>query len=793
MASNSGVWGIEIGQAALKALRCSLDGDAVVAEAFDYIEYPKMLSQPESNPAELIAEALDKFKERNDANKYKICMSVPGQSGLAKFFKPPPVEVKKLADLVRYEARQQIPFDLEDVVWDYQMMPGSTVEDGYALESEVGLFAMKREMVLRQLQPTDRANIEVDLVQMAPMAIYNMVAYDRMHERIENESFDPDSPPSSTVVLSIGTDSSDLIITNGFRIWQRSMPIGGNHFTRQLTKDLKLTFAKAEHLKRNAREAADPKLIFQTMRPVFNDMVTEIQRSIGFFRTQNRKAEITELLIAGNTLKMPGLAAYIGKNLGLEVHVLDHFQRLTGDDVLNIPAFRDNIPTYAVAYGLCLQGLGQSQLKNSLVPREIVVQRIIRAKKPWAVAAVATLMAGMAVHYAFTQRGWAKTHPDLWGRASSAVESMSSYSSQHVSTDDGLKSKLKYLDVLGAEVSSTAERRLQWLEVLRAVNAAIPRTEYPDGKLPSPKDVPFEDRQDIHLITIDSRKYEDVATWFTEQVAQRYRDEVRNLARINQSAVPEELATAEGPSGPGWVIELRGYHYYNSPQRAGSEGSNHVRRTLITNLLKKPIALPDGQGNLVEFTPEEMGFSYPLLLDDNKPELVKVPNPDFDPDAARALGGPGGGGLGGGMYGSGMPGAGGGMPGSGMPVGSTAAGGLPGQPGTPAIEPPTLDVLRHDFIVQLVWQPRTISERLEYREEKRKLAEEEAAAAGLGGEDADGLGSDGPGDGGPGSGGVGSGGTGTGTGDAAADGADDSDGGQQPSAADDDGGSMAAL
>ena len=123
---------------------------------------------------------------------------------------------------------------------------------------------MKREQVYRQLAPFEDADIEVDKIQLAPLALYNMVAYDRMHERVDADVFDPDDPPSSVVLLSIGTDSSDLIVTNGFRIWQRSMPIGGNHFTRQLTKDLKLTFAKAEHLKRNAREAVDPKLIFQT-------------------------------------------------------------------------------------------------------------------------------------------------------------------------------------------------------------------------------------------------------------------------------------------------------------------------------------------------------------------------------------------------------------------------------------------------------------------------------------------------------------------------------------------------
>ncbi len=157
-----------------------------------------------------------------------------------------------------------------------------------------------------------------------------MLAYDRFADRLASETFDPEHPPKSTVLLSMGTDSSDLIVTNGFRVWQRSMPIGGNHFTRQLTKDLKLTFAKAEHLKRNAMQADDPKLIFQAMRPIFNDLVTEIQRSIGFFKSLNKKAEIESVLLLGNTVKLPGLQPFLNKNLGYEVEALDKFSRLGG-------------------------------------------------------------------------------------------------------------------------------------------------------------------------------------------------------------------------------------------------------------------------------------------------------------------------------------------------------------------------------------------------------------------------------------------------------------------------------
>ncbi|MGB7329207.1 MAG: type IV pilus assembly protein PilM [Rubripirellula sp.] len=700
--SSSGVWGIEIGQTALKALRCSLVDGEPVADAFDFIEYPKILSQPEAVAEELVADALEQLLERNDAISEKVCISVPGQSGLAKFFKPPPVEVKKIADIVRYEARQQIPFDLADVVWDFQMMPGSMVEEGYALESEVGLFAMKREQAYRQMTPFDEANIEVDQVQLAPLALYNMLAFDRMHERVDAGVFDSDDPPPSTVLLSIGTDSSDLIVTNGFRIWQRSMPIGGNHFTRQLTKDLKMTFAKAEHLKRNAREAVDPKLIFQTMRPVFNDLVTEVQRSIGFFRSIDKKADIKELIVTGNTVKMPGLAAYLGKNLGFDVHVLDRFNRLGGEDVLSIPTFRDNIPTFAVCYGLCLQGLGVSQIHASLVPREILTQRMIRAKKPWTLAGLAALMVGMSAHYVLTEKSWATTHDDLWKAPQAEVTRMKAYSDEHLSDDANLNSKLTYLNDIGKEVSGDSEARLKWLEIMKVVNDVIPRPDFPDGKILGPKELPYLDRKDFHVKQFETKYYEDLSLWYTEKVARRYRDEYRSWARITGNPVPEDLNEDLGPTGPGWVIQLNCYHYYNSPDRIGFEGSNHVRNLMTTSFLKSSVELPigtdaNGKRIMETFTLPEMGLTYPLLLDDNKDQLVSIVNPDYDAEAIMA---------------------------EQMKLAAN------GEAPTPAseLETPMLQVRKLDFIYQVVWQEKILSERLEAKEAARLLAEEEAAA-----------------------------------------------------------------
>ena len=111
MAKTISAWGIDIGQCALKALHCRVEGGQVIADAFDFIEYPKILSQPEAEPETLIKEALEQFLSRNKITlEDRVAISVPGQSGLAKFFKPPPVDSAKLPAIVRFEAKQQIPF-----------------------------------------------------------------------------------------------------------------------------------------------------------------------------------------------------------------------------------------------------------------------------------------------------------------------------------------------------------------------------------------------------------------------------------------------------------------------------------------------------------------------------------------------------------------------------------------------------------------------------------------------------------------------------------------------------------
>lgn len=654
MASQRAVWGIDIGQSALKALRCLSheDPQKITADAFDYVEYPKILSQPEADPVELVREAVEQFLSRNSVKGDRVAITVPGQNGLMRFIKLPPVESKKIPDIVRYEAKQQIPFALEDVVWDYQKMAGGTEAEGFALETEVGLFAMKREQVAKALRPFKDAGIEVDIVQLAPLALFNFVAFDQMPDLPPPDLYNPDEPGESIVILSMGADSTDLVVTNGFRVWQRSVPVGGNHFTKAMTKELKLTFAKAEHLKRNASHADDAKALFQAMRPVFSDMVTEAQRSIGFFTNIDRKAKIGRIIALGNAIKLPGLQRFLAQNLGIEVDRLETFRGLEGAAVLDAPTFKENIPAFAGCYGLALQSLRDVRIKTNLIPPEIVTDRLIRSKKPWAVAAAAVLLAGLSFSYMGSWRAWNSVHANYWSNGERQSDEVSKKAGEYVSAFNAEKDKFQKTEVVGASLRHNVEGRVMWLEALKGISAALP----PGG--PIDLKVDLADNTSVQITQVECERFEGLEKWY-EGVKQFYRDpsKVQDLLG-EQPAAPAappgappspaganpNAAADPGPKGPGWVFQLTGYHFHNKDKE--NLGANYVFQTLIKNLHQQEM---DG------VPIKELGIGYAMILDPGPIDFdfkVEVPQEEDEEGAEERDNPRGPGGIGGGMGGA---------------------------------------------------------------------------------------------------------------------------------------------
>ena len=135
MAKGKAIWGIDVGHCALKALKLVLNDEGEVEVlAEDYIEHAKILAQPDADSRELISKSLEKFLSHNDITEDHVAISVPGQHTLARFSKLPPVDPKKIPDIVQFEANQQIPFDMDEVIWDYQ-----TFAEEDSPEIEVGI------------------------------------------------------------------------------------------------------------------------------------------------------------------------------------------------------------------------------------------------------------------------------------------------------------------------------------------------------------------------------------------------------------------------------------------------------------------------------------------------------------------------------------------------------------------------------------------------------------------------------------------------------------------------------
>jgi len=657
MARSGYVWAIDIGRCGLKALRCRAGSEPgrIVAEVADYVEYPMMLTQPEADATELVRQALDDFLGRYDLSRDKVAVSVPGSSGLVKFIKLPPIEVKKVPDIVRYEAKQQIPFPLEQVVWDWQRLSGEPDDSGFVFDAEVAIFAMKREQVFKALAPLEQAGIDVDILQLTPVALANMLIFDQVSGGAATKSGgdgteEEGETKPSLVLVSAGVDSTDVVVTNGTRIWQRSMPIGGNAFTRALVGGMKLTFAKAEHLKRNAVRAEDPKTVFKVMRPVFNEFAAELQRSLNYFTGTDRTATIGKVLLLGNATKLRGLSDFVGKQLGLDVQRLEAFRGLEGAGVLGAPAFRENRLSFGTAYGLALQGAGGPGVRTNLLPGEIIQERIVEAKKPWALGAGVGLLGAAAISFMGMYFAWTTFAPSDYAGAFARADGVKTQSQAAISAVDEAKQKRDAALTQQRALLEVEDRRFQSLDMLRAVQALLPRD--PAGKVPENP----ADRNELHVTAIDCQYFPDLATWFAA-VQQQWTethgtDELEAAAegqapaegaeppppadvqpgaeaQPNAEAQPggEAAAGPTGPTGPGWVVQLVGYHYHNEDHHKPDEAAQFVRSTIVKGLLGEGDEVVVSAGPLAgqAVSVKEFGIGYPVIVAASPVRTVRVP------------------------------------------------------------------------------------------------------------------------------------------------------------------------
>jgi len=384
MPSSSVCWGIEIGASAIKAIKLEAADEGVKVLEYAVIQHPKPLSTPGVDANDVLRVSLGTLTSQHDLSKATIAISVPGHVGFARSAKLPPVEPKKVPDIVKFEAMQQIPFPLDQVEWDYQ-----TFVSPDSPEIEVGIFAITKERVNERLAMLADFGISPSFVVLSPIAVYNALAYDLQ--------FAPDTP--GTIIVDVGTTSTDLVVATPGRMWVRTFPIGGHQFTEALVNQFQLSYPKAEKLKREAEDSKHARQVFQAMRPVFTDLAQDIQRSIGYYQSVNKDAQLTRLIGVGSTFALPGLRKYLKQQLSIDVYRVEEFRRATMDGAkagdeksqgLNAASL-----SLCTAYGLALQGLGLNSVGGNLMPASVLRKAMWKEKVPmFGLAAGVALLAG---------------------------------------------------------------------------------------------------------------------------------------------------------------------------------------------------------------------------------------------------------------------------------------------------------------------------------------------------------------------------------------------------------------
>ena len=173
MALKKAAWGIEVGTAAIKAVRLARDGADVVVTDFAVIPYSKVLTTPDLDVDGMIRVGLGQFVQANleKLGKEPIVVSIPGQMAFARFAKLPPVEPKKIPDIVKFEAAQQIPFPIDQVEWDYQ-----TFQQKDSIEVEVGIFAITKERLAQRMALYAECGLFPEALTLSPLALFNAVS-----------------------------------------------------------------------------------------------------------------------------------------------------------------------------------------------------------------------------------------------------------------------------------------------------------------------------------------------------------------------------------------------------------------------------------------------------------------------------------------------------------------------------------------------------------------------------------------------------------------------------------------
>ena len=318
------------------------------------------------------------------ARQVNVC--APGFHVFSKFVKLPPVDASKVTQIIQYEAQQNVPFPLEDVVWDYQIL-GSTAGG----ELEVLLVAIKADIEEGQFRITETTGLKLQLTDVSPAALCNAFRYN--YGDLED----------CTMLLDIGAKTSNLLFFEKGKVFSRSINLGANSITQDFANESKLKFDVAEKLKieegfvslggayeepENPHQAAISKIARQFMTRLH----IQVNQTMQFYRGQQGGSAPQRLFLSGGASVMPYTAQFFAEKLNVPVEYFNPLRNVQLDPAINLEELARVAHSLGEVVGLGLRNLAHCPVELNLMPESTLRWQSFNQKKPYFIATVFSLV-----------------------------------------------------------------------------------------------------------------------------------------------------------------------------------------------------------------------------------------------------------------------------------------------------------------------------------------------------------------------------------------------------------------
>ena len=320
-------WGIDLGPTCIKAVKLGFAADSATAgasieiQACELIDHEKNLSRPDAEGMrdEIVAAELQEIfaKHEVDVATERFCLGMPGGKSLGRFFRLPAVKQNKLADAMPYEVTHQIPLPLETLAWDYHLLNPPDGDPAPGDMYDIVLLAAKKTDLQEHLQPFLAQGMQIFAVQSDCLALYNLLQFEFWDAAGAAGETSPQENTDAVMLLDLGSEATSVLIASPGSVWFRTVPRGGDDFTKRLMRQFNLTFDRAEQVKRNPSLSRSLSKLHATLVPAFQELEKELQMSFSSFAAhlantgRAETVQLNRLLGLGGGFQLHSLLRYL--------------------------------------------------------------------------------------------------------------------------------------------------------------------------------------------------------------------------------------------------------------------------------------------------------------------------------------------------------------------------------------------------------------------------------------------------------------------------------------------------